>query len=51
MFLVTGAGKRAVVAEMVATPAAAASRYPAAAVAAARVTWFVDAAAYGEPGR
>jgi 6-phosphogluconolactonase len=51
MFLVTGAGKRAVLAEIVANPAAAASRYPAAAVAAARVTWFVDDAADGDSVR
>ena len=46
-FLVTGAAKRAVLAEILRDPAAAASRYPAAAVAsrARRVVWFADAAA------
>jgi 6-phosphogluconolactonase len=45
--LVTGAAKRAVLAEILRDPAAAASRYPAAAVAsrARRVVWFADAAA------
>lgn len=46
-FLVTGAAKRAVLAEILRDPAAAASRWPAAAVAsrARRVAWFADAAA------
>jgi 6-phosphogluconolactonase len=46
-FLVTGAAKRDVLAEILRDPAAAASRYPAAAVAsrARRVVWFADAAA------
>jgi 6-phosphogluconolactonase len=46
-FLVTGGAKRAVLAEILRDPAAAASRYPAAAVAsrARRVVWFADAAA------
>ncbi len=46
-FFVTGAAKRLVLAEILRDPAAAASRYPAAAVAsrARRVVWFADAAA------
>jgi len=46
-FLVTGAAKRTVLAEILRDPAVAASRYPAAAVAsrARRVVWFADAAA------
>ena len=46
-FLVAGAAKRPVLAEILRDPAAAAGRYPAAAVAsrAGRVVWFVDAAA------
>jgi 6-phosphogluconolactonase len=46
-FLVTGVAKRAVLAEILRDPVAAASRYPAAGVAsrARRVVWFADAAA------
>ena len=46
-FLVTGAAKRPVLTEILRDPAAAAARYPAAAVAsrARRVVWFADAAA------
>jgi 6-phosphogluconolactonase len=48
MFLVTGAGKRAVLADIAANPDSAPARYPAAAVRAGRVTWFIDAAAAGD---
>ena len=47
-FLVTGAAKRGVLAEILRDPEAAAARYPAAAVRANRVVWFVDAAAAPE---
>jgi 6-phosphogluconolactonase len=48
MFLVTGAAKRPVLAEILRDPRGAADRYPAAAVAARakRVVWFVDDAAH-----
>jgi 6-phosphogluconolactonase len=49
IFLVTGAGKRAVLADIGADPSAAAAKYPAAAVRAEHVLWFVDAAAAGAP--
>lgn len=48
VFLVTGASKRSVLAEILADPLAASESYPAAAVAARRsVAWWTDAAASG----
>ena len=48
-FLVTGAGKCAALAEILRDGDAAAARFPAAAVRADRIVWFVDAAAAPEP--